>query len=211
VFLFLSILFNIAIAVFTLVAGSHGWVNTYLGCNGKFSGIMESWRGIDLYMQKVDQALCSAGCPCYFTNTTGYVNTNYYPFYTEWVKSNIPPGNQKFQDCPTAVQTRAYQQALAGDAYFDPTGTFQQQKFFDYMANVENEFQCAGWCNLTYVSPTSGNRMVMSKYLFTDVNRGPPVYLGCLDSVIQYLPVYLNAFGSVMMAVLAFQVNSYLF
>ena len=200
-------MFNGAIAVFALVAGSYGWVNTYLGCNGKFAGVMESWRGVDLYLQKADQYLCSNDCPCYFTNTTGYIdNVNINPFYNTWTKSNIPPGNVAFQNCSSPVKVRAYEEALAGDAYFDPTRTFNQERFAEYMSNVENEFQCAGWCNVTYVNPTTNNRMVMFKYLFTDINRGPPINLGCLDSVIQWLPPYLQAFGSVTMVLAAFQV-----
>jgi hypothetical protein len=201
-------LFNFAIAIFALIAGTYGWVNTYMGCNGQFSGIMESWRGIDLYLQKVDQYLCSNDCPCYFTNTTGFVGTpQISPFYNAWVKSNVPPGNTAFQNCTGAVQKRAYQEAAAGDAYFDPEGTFNQERFSNYMANVETDFQCAGWCNVTYVNPNTGGLMVMFKYLFTDINRGPPVNLGCLDSVIQWLPPYLQAFGSVTMVIGAFQVR----
>jgi hypothetical protein len=179
-----------------------------MGCNGQFSGIMESWRGIDLYLQKVDQYLCSPECPCYFTNTTSFVaNPAINPFYSAWTKNNVPPGNVAFQNCSGTVQRKAYQEAAAGDAYFDPQNNFNQERFSAYMANVETDFQCAGWCNVTYVNPTTSSRMVMFKYLFTDINRGPPQNLGCLDAVIRWLPSYLQAYGSVTMVLSTFQVT----
>jgi hypothetical protein len=158
-------------------------------------------------MQKVDQALCSNECPCYFTNSTGFIaNPNINPVYNSWSKSNIPPGNVAFQNCSGQVQLRAYREAAAGDAYFDPEKTFSQEKFATYMANVENDFQCAGWCNVTYVNPTTSKNMVMYKYLFTNINKGPVSNMGCLDSIILWLPPYLMAFGSVTMVLSTFQV-----
>jgi hypothetical protein len=204
----LSILFNIAIAVFAIVAASHGWVNTYLGCNGRFTGVMETWRGIDSYLQRVDQALCSTGCPCYITNITEFVNNaTIAPFYSQWVKRNVPPGVTSFTNCSSLIQNNALQNARASDGYFDPAGDFKSDRFFDYMGNVETDFECAGWCNVTYQNTQTGNTMVMFKYMFTDINRGPPKRLGCLNSIIEWLPPYLNAFGSMTMLIVGFQVN----
>jgi hypothetical protein len=36
----------------------------------------------------------------------------------------------------------------------------------------------------------------ISKYLFTDINRGPPDHFGCLDEMISGLPKYLNGLGA---------------
>jgi hypothetical protein len=194
------------VAIFALVAGTYGWVNTFLGCNGKFNGIMETWRGVDLYLQRADQYLCSPQCPCKLTNFTDFsTNQTVAPFYNLWNK-DLTVGNTAFQNCSSQVQQRAYDEAAAGDVYFDPQKNFNQQRFAEYMARVENDFQCAGWCNVTYINTDTGNRMVMFKYLFTDVNRGPPQRLGCLDSVITWLPPYLQAFGSVALVLAAFQV-----
>jgi hypothetical protein len=167
---------------------------------------MESWRGVDLYLQKVDQSLCSQQCPCYFTNSTGYITSpNINPVYNTWTKSNIPPGNVAFQDCSGQVQLKAYQEAAAGDAYFDPEKKFSQENFANYMAKVEEDFQCTGWCDVAYTNPTTNNKSIMYKYLFTNINRGPPLNMGCLDSMIQWLPPYLTAFGSVTMVLSTFQ------
>jgi hypothetical protein len=205
----LSILFNIAIAVFAIVAASHGWVNTYLGCNGKFTGVMETWRGIDSYLQRVDQSLCSNFCPCYISNITDFVNNaTIAPFYSQWTKSPSPAlGVVSFPNCSQAVQNNVLANARASDSYFDPSGDFKQDRFYDYMANVETDFECSGWCNVTYQNTQTGNTMVMFKYMFTDINRGVPKRLGCLNSVIEWLPPYLNAFGSMTMLIVGFQVN----
>ena len=207
----ISILFNIAIAIFAIVAASHGWVNTYLGCNGRFTGVMETWRGVDSYLQRVDQALCSPACPCLVNNITGYVNNaTISPFYNSWTKTtNAGAGSVRFQNCSTQVQNAVYQSAKANDAYFDPNGDFRTDRFNEYMMNVEIDFECSGWCNVTYRNTVNDQDAVMFKYMFTDVNRGPPKRLGCLNSVIEWLPPYLNAFGSMTMLIIVFQVNFY--
>jgi hypothetical protein len=204
----LSILFNIAIAVFAIVAASHGWVNTYLGCNGRFNGVMETWRGIDSYLQRVDQSLCSNTCPCYFTNITDFVNNSTLaPYYGQWVKSITPAGGVvSFLNCSQAVQNNAIANARASDVYFDPAGDFKADRFYNYMGNVEIDFECSGWCNVTYQNTQTGNTMVMFKYMFSDINRGVPKRLGCLNSVIEWLPPYLNAFGAMTLLIVGFQV-----
>lgn len=203
----ISLLYNIAISIFCFVAASHGWVNTLFGCNGRFSGIMEIWQGIDSYLQLADQNLCGPSCPCYITNTTGYTtNTTLAPYYNLWSKTNRGPGNVAFQNCSAQVQTSVYNQAAARDAYFDPNQSFDSLNFFNYMSNVEREFNCNGWCNITYFNPNYDREVLMSKYLFTDVNRGPPYYIGCLNEMITWLPGYLNAYGSVTMVLAGMQI-----
>lgn len=205
--LLISLLFNLAVAVFSLVAGSVGWVNTYFGCNGKFDGVLGIWQGIDGYLQQVDMALCSPVCPCLFVNTTGFVNNETVaPYYNNWSKAAVAPGNVAFQNCSAQVQNAVYTNAARSDALFDPDKTFNAPAFMDYMGRVENEFRCSGWCNVTYYNPSLQTTVPMFKYLFTDVNRGPPVFMGCLNSLINWLPAYLKAFGSVTMVLVGLQV-----
>ncbi len=207
VFLLLSILFNIAIAVFAIIAASHGWVNTYLGCNGRFHGVMETWRGIDSYLQRVDESLCSQACPCDFRNISDFVNNQTIaPFYNQWTKQNNPPGVVNFQNCSQSIQSNAIRNANASDIYFDPAGDFNALRFYEYMHNVEVDFECSGWCNVTYINTVTGNNMVMFKYMFSDINRGVPRRLGCLNSIIEWLPPYLNAFGAMTLLIVGFQV-----
>ena len=76
VFLVLSIIWNLSIGIFALVSYNVGFVNTYLSCNGQFSGIFSVWQGMDTYLQQVNDVLCSDECPCALTNKTGYVTND---------------------------------------------------------------------------------------------------------------------------------------
>jgi hypothetical protein len=168
---------------------------------------METWRGIDSYLQRVDQSLCSPACPCYFTNVTGFVNNaTIAPYFNQWTKTNVQPANIAFQNCSSQVQISTYTAARASDSYFDPNNEFNSGNFFKYMNDVEVDFKCSGWCNVTYLNTNTNSQTVMFKYLFSDVNMGPPKRLGCLNSLIEWLPPYLMAYGSVTMVLVGFQV-----
>lgn len=167
----LSFLFSLAIAIMALVGASHGFINTYFGCNAKFDGVLEVWQGIDAYLQRVDQALCSIDCPCLISNTNAYTeNPNALNFYNTWNKSpNF--GSIAFQNCSAQVQYNTYAQAVLDDVLFDPLKNFDAPKFAEYMRNVENDFYCTGWCNVTYYDTTFNRNAIMYKYLFSDINR----------------------------------------
>lgn len=154
-----------------LVGASHGFVNTYFGCNAKFNGVLEMWQGIDAYLQRVDQALCSRDCPCLISNTNAYTgNVTVITQYNVWTKSPTY-GSVAFQNCSTQVQYNTYTQATLDDALFDPKKNFDSARFARYMRNIENDFSCTGWCNVTYYDSTINRNAVMYKYLFSDVNR----------------------------------------
>jgi hypothetical protein len=154
-----------------LVGASHGFINTYFGCNAKFNGVLEMWQGIDAYLQRVDQAMCSRDCPCLISNSNAYTaNSTLINFYNLWNKSPTF-GSSAFQNCSTQVQYNTYTQAVLDDGLFDPKKNFDVTKFARYMGNVENDFKCTGWCNVTYYDSTLNRNAIMYKYLFTDVNR----------------------------------------
>lgn len=198
IFLLLSLLFNLAIGILSIVAASHGWLNTYFGCNGRFDGLLGVWQGVDTYLQLADQNLCSKACPCMITNSTAFTtNSTVLPYYNQWEKSLSLPGIIAFQNCSNAVQAKTYNDAVRLNRYFDPEGTFVPSKFYDYMNDIEQKFHCNGWCNVTYFNTNTNKNTLMAKYLFSNVNRGPPERFGCLDSIIEWLPPYLNAFGAV--------------
>ncbi len=154
-----------------LLGANHGFVNTYFGCNGKFNGVLEMWQGIDAYMQRVDEALCSNDCPCSFTNTIPFTsNSTVVPYFDSWTKDPTF-GSIAFQNCSTQTLLNTYSKAVKDEPLFDPKKNFDGQKFARYMSNVENEFKCTGWCNVTYFDNTRNRSMTMYKYLFTDINR----------------------------------------
>jgi len=172
------------------------------------SAIMDTWRGIDSYMQQVDQYLCSNECPCTFTSDAALAystNATLSPYYNRWVSVNIKPGNTRWENCPARIKDLAMREAQSNNPLFNPNNDFDQADFSTYMNNVEREFGCTGWCNVTYVNPQTNQINVMYKYLFSDINLGPPKTVGCLNPIINYLPPYLLAFGSVAMVLVGFQ------
>jgi len=202
---FLSFLFTLAIAIFAIVAGSTNLINPYFGCNAKMNGIMEIWRGMDSYLINADRYLCSSACPCYITNAGMFTNNStVLPFYNNWVKTTNPGGAVRFQDCPTNVKLAVYNAALA-DPFFNPQGDFVADKFWGYMAKWEEDFQCAGFCANNYLIPGTLNRQFIYKYMFTDINRGVPMYSGCVGRVLDWLPPLLLAFGAVGIVLAFFQ------
>ncbi len=190
-----------------MVAGSRGWVNTYFGCDAQFNGVLGIWGGIDSYLQNVDQALCSPNCPCLFTNSTGYLsNTTITPVYNLWDKTTNGPGAVAFQNCSAQLQNAAFANAVREDPYFNSDNSFNPAYFQDYMSRIESQFQCTGWCNVTYYNTNYQTNVALFKYLFTDINNGPPKYIGCLNQLVDWLPGYLNAYASMTTLVFAFQV-----
>jgi hypothetical protein len=192
--------------VFSIIAGSTNWVSDNLGCNGKMKGILEVWQGIDSYIHQVDSALCSTACPCYITNTTGYTsNQQILPYYENWIKTTSTSGARNFQDCDPNVQQDAYRQVVSVEGQtFDPTHNFIPNKFYLYMAHLEESLECTGWCNVSY--PSALGEVTQYKYLFSNVNRGPAKYVGCLNRLIDWLPPLLLAFGSVNLLSACFQI-----
>jgi len=124
----------------------------------------------------------------------------FLPQFNNYVRSTDSFGAVNFQGCGGPVQNNTLTASRLQNPNFDPTYTFVPENFAQYMANVETQFQCTGWCANAY-----GNT-IMYKYLFTDVNRGPALYSGCLSSVLQWLPSYLLAFGAVAMVLAGFQI-----
>lgn len=182
-------------------------MNTYLGCRGNYDGVVGVFNGVDGYLQLADSLLCSARCPCYLNNVASYQkNDTYSPFVGNWV---YDPNNSQFStaftNC-TALHEDTYRLAKQNYPNFDPQGTFNSAKFFDFMQRIEEQFNCAGWCSVAYVNPALNKEVTMSKFLFRDINLGPPKYLGCLNEYIKWAPAYLNAWGSVVMVLFGFQI-----
>ena len=55
---------TMAVSFFTLIAGSVGKIDKYIGCQSKFKGIFKYWDEIDQYIIAADTALCGKNCPC---------------------------------------------------------------------------------------------------------------------------------------------------
>lgn len=193
----ISMLFCLTIGIYSVVAGRYGWSNTYLGCKMNYNGVLGNFHNIDSYLQITDQILCSASCPCFLPNGNLFTsNSTVSSSYNSWVKVNNPKGATSFTNCSSKLQDYALSEARRRDPNFDLDGSFDAIKFSDYMSRVENDFNCNGWCSVEYYNPDYNKTVLMSKYLFTDINRGPPTYFGCINQLTPWLSGMLQAFGA---------------
>ena len=165
-----------------------GYLNIYYGCDARIEGFMEIWRGIDAYLVNVDQQLCSPECPCYLTNTLPFTdNPNVVPYFNQWTLTPESYGAIAFQNCTSTVRNSAYTGAITLDPNFDPNSEFNSMRFSDYMSRIENEFNCSGWCRINYINRITGQNMVISKYLFTNINR---LYIIILEVLLKIKDVF---------------------
>jgi hypothetical protein len=203
----ISLLWNFAVGVYSIVGGRPGWAKTYEGCQANYNGVIGVFHNVDTYLQAVDQSLCSAQCPCFFTNSTGFANNlTVTPYYDLWTKTNVGTGATSFRNCSTELQSFAFKDAVRRDANFDPDGTFNTEKFHEYMANLETDFNCNGWCQIEFFNTNYNRNVYMSKYLFTDINRGPPRYFGCINQLMEWLTGMLQGFGAVAIVLVSTQI-----
>jgi len=208
IFIILSILFTLAISIFALIAGSTGFLDIYFGCNAKINGLMEVWQGLDNYLLNADRAFCSQECPCFIGNTVPFeFNTTVAPSFQKWVRTNQNGGGAiNFQGCPGNVRQNVYNEAVGSNPLFDPNKQFNDQRFFDYMSRFENQFKCTGFCFNRYKNPSTNEDQTLWKYMFSDINNGVPHHSGCLNSILQWLPTYMLAYGSVGMVLAGVQI-----
>jgi hypothetical protein len=171
---------------------------------------MNIWMGMDNYLLNADMYLCSPDCPCFIQNTTPFTtNPLIAPAFTQWSVTNAPGSAVNFQGCSFGVKANVYNAANAASPdFFNPAGDFNAVNFWTYMANIESRFSCTGFCQINYINTFTNQPTQISKYLFTDVNRGPPAISGCLNTILNWLPSYLLAFGSVGLVLAFFQLLS---
>jgi hypothetical protein len=164
-----------------------GYADLYLGCNAKIYGILEVWRGMDYYIVETDRLLCSPLCPCNIRNKQQYTNDlSFTSNISTWTIGNEAYNAINFQGCDREVKQLAYQQASAMSPSFDYAKDFDANRFYDFMARLEKEFDCSGWCQKSYI--VNGNEFTLSKYLFTDVNR---YYNIILEDLLSILDVHI--------------------
>jgi len=172
--------FTGAIAILALVGGSVGKIEEYVGCQSKYTGVLNAWNYIDTYLIKVDSNFCTADCPGYFKNPLDYTsNTNaalYYPFWTKSLdETDVAKGlaATHFQNCTAAVRQNAVNEFVTARNNAEETKGFKPDVFADYWAFIENEFECSGWCTTTYQRTVAGlpTTFGMYKYLFSGLGR----------------------------------------
>jgi hypothetical protein len=171
VFLFISVIFTYAIAIFTLVAGSIKYWDESIGCNSKYIGVLYAWAAVDTYLVSVDQTLCSPECPCYMNTTTSlkYLsNTTATPYYSHWTKNTDNTSAIRFENCSATSKANVWNTYKNTNAYSN--WTLDQDLFAQYWSNVERKFSCNGFCSTSYWNPKTKTNMKMLKYLFSDIS-----------------------------------------
>ena len=202
----ISSIFTFIISIFLFIGTQVRYWNESLGCHTQYKGLYQAWKSVDIYLQSVDETLCSIDCPCYFNRTTtmkylNNPNTNYY--YNNWYVRNVSIDALRIQDCNKSSRKKSYNNYLMRNAYYNYTlNTY----WFDwYFSKVEKYFKCTGFCGLTYYNENLRTNGKILKYLFSDLSNVPDNF-GCLDSFIHWLQRMMNAVGSFFVFIFVFQI-----
>jgi hypothetical protein len=132
---------------------------------------MNEFHDIDTYLMNVDATFCSQQCACNITSRIPWDNDyRYNTTINSWVVDKVN-GVSRYQDCPKTLAKSVFAQTAVQDPAFDPIGDFQYDRFSDYFARIENQFQCTGWCNTRYINPATNRQVTMGRYLFSDINQ----------------------------------------
>jgi len=190
----LSLMFLWAIGIMALIGATHDGLATTIGCRTNFDGFFTPYRDLEHYVAQADARFCTTACPCNFNNITAFSgNPTLANQIRSWVVS--PNGATNFQSCPPSVHAASIAGAAQrNQTYYDQN--FNQSDVWNYYNWMETEFQCSGWCGSSYTNPVTGASSPITRYVFSDINRGPPIYHGCINRLVEWLPDLLIAFGA---------------
>ena len=215
-----------SISFFTLIAGSTGKLNKYVGCQTEFKGILKYWDDIDNYLQTVDKYFCKEkkdsndiSCQCTLTKYTDKIFKDdpiigplYKSLYRDNKEIEVVDINAYDRDTAKYSWRKCSQIVLKNGTYgivMRNIGDFQPKIFNRFWEHIENKFDCTGFCSTVYQRDTSfpntkpddkfneaPRQIPMFKYLFSDINRGIPKHRGCMKPIMDWLPKMLISFGS---------------
>ena len=206
ILLLLSFLFTLGMAIFVFIGTRVRYWNEYIGCNTEYKGLYSAWNSVDTYIQAVDELFCSEKCPCFFNRTTQFKffqNITIAPYLSQWKTSNNSAYPRRFQDCDKQTVQEAYNRYLMRNSYYNHT--INPKKFHKYYNNIERFFHCTGFCGTTYFNRETGTNGKIAKYLFSDVARGVPDTIGCLERMLDWLRKTLNAYGALCLILFLLQ------
>ena len=200
-------LLTMSIAIFTLVAGTIGNLDKYVGCQTPYQRMFKYWEYLDNYFKEADKVLCSEKCPCSFTDVatklyqnnpiTKEVFTSYYVTDGEQRSiSDKSEGTKRIQDCPgDVINGLKTTQIDYLKLHQNKIKNFKPDKFHKFWEYIEKKFECTGFCATIYTpdpdrTSTGSNlprQIPMVKYLFSDVNKGPVKNRGCMQPLLKYV------------------------
>ncbi len=171
----ISTVFTGAIAILALVGGSIGKLEDYVGCETKYTGILNAWNYVDDYLKRVDSNFCTVDCPCYFKDSSPYLtNPRAAIYYGYWNNQGTQSaGATAFQNCTAAVRQTAVDEFFLVRNNPKETNGFKPDVFADYWEFIEKKFNCSGWCKTNYEKTFNGVpvKLEMYKYMFSDIGR----------------------------------------
>ena len=215
-------MFTMSISFFTLIAGSTGKLEKYVGCQTKMKGIFKYWDEIDNYLQLIDKNFCSTKTKCIINKYTEQIfkkdpiiNPIYNLLYNGSEVEVREIGNVSDDDYISwRSRTKSEQASIVNSANL-PTmkgldvGNFNPRIFNRFWEHIENKFDCTGFCSTVYqltqqvlsdyhstITSTYPLQVPMFKYLFSDINRGIPKHIGCMRPLMKWLPKMLISFGT---------------
>ena len=204
-----------SIAIFTLIAGTIGNLDKYVGCQTPYKRMFKYWEYLDNYFILADQLLCSDECKCSFTDVAKKLYQNdpitkevfgSYQLDGDHTINSLGKnkGTKRIQDCSAEVRKKLKdKQESYLSLHKNKIKKFKPDKFHKFWEYIENKFECTGFCATVYVpnpgvSDTSKlpNQIPMIKYLFSNVNKGPVKNRGCMQPLLKYVSDLLISFGS---------------
>lgn len=188
-------LFTLSVSIFSLIAGSFGNVDDYVGCQKKFKGMFKYWNSIDNIMIDIDKTLCSNDCLCYispYAKSLYHTDSVYRSIFDDTVKGNEKETIVNIKQCSKSIKNQIENDSEK-KAYNKEIKDFNLNKFATYWKYIEEKFECNGFCSTIYED--NDKQRMMIKYLFRDVNIGYPKQRGCMIPFMKWIKKMLLSFG----------------
>ena len=210
-------IFNIIISIINLKASNIKKNSLTNLCQKNLTGIFSDFNILDNYFHLVDEYLCSNDCPCILTNQSAYedfkeitkVNNHSQIVYEQFKYMNITFDlnddflkAKSFKDCSRTIQGLAKMHFLKNKNVVKKIDKFKIDNFYKFWGKIEEKFHCTGWCNNYYISQKNAsekNVRFITKYLFSDINGGIVENIGCMHSIVDWLPKIICWFGCLLL------------
>ena len=204
IIIILSSLFTWSIGIFSCIGGTiYNKKYHQLGCKSELTGVLEMFNNIDNYFIYADSLLCSEQCKCKFSENIKdlYLNNIYspgsYSTFNSWniiYKKITEKGYFNFwENCSISVKEEVRNRYL--ESKNSLSYRINYEKFAKYWKNIEEKFNCTGWCQTNYIDPYTLKEKKMLKFIFSDINYGIPKYPGCINRLTNWLPSMVGATG----------------
>ena len=108
-----------------------------------------------------------------------------------------------FQRCPQDIKDGVVK--LYNSNPNNTNAAIKPEVFNKYWKKIEEKFECTGWCKTKYINVYTLQEETMTKYAFSDVQKGVVKYPGCLNRIIHWLPMLVSAIGGCLIVVAVLQ------